>query len=83
MSSYWLNKVLYRIKRDRQYRALFLNQFEKSLEGFALSQDEVKALRERNYEKLFDLGAKSMLLLPFAGIAKPGDMFTLQQKERK
>ena len=83
LSSYWLNKVLYKIKRDFAYRDLFRKDFDKAIEGFELNSDEIDALRRYDYSKLFELGAKSMLLLPFAGVMKPGELFTVKSADEK
>lgn len=79
MTTYQLNKVLYRIKHDRRYRRLFLIDFQRALEGFELTPGEIRALRARDCAKLVKLGAKPMLLLPFAGIAGQGDLFTVDK----
>ncbi len=83
MSSCWVNKVLYKIKRDFAYRDLFRNDFEKAIAGFDLDDTEVSALRNQDYRKLFELGAKSMLLLPFAGVTSPGALFTVRSADEK
>jgi hypothetical protein len=83
LTSYWLNKILYKIKRDVAYRELFRTDFSKAVEGFELDEDEVDALRNYNYAKLNRLGAKAMLLLPFAGVTKPGELFTVKSADEK
>ena len=83
LSSYWLNKVLYKIKRDFAYRDLFRKDFNKAIEGFELNNNEKDALRSYDYANLFELGAKSLLLLPFAGVMKPGELFTVKSADEK
>ncbi len=75
MSSYSINKILFKIKKDRKYRELFLNDFKEAIQGFPLTAEEERALEERNYPALLNLGAKAMLLLPFAGITRPKRSF--------
>jgi hypothetical protein len=83
LSSYWLNKVLYKIKRDFAYRDLFRNDFDKAVTGFDLDSEELAALKRYDYSTLYRLGAKSMLLLPFAGVTKPGELFTVKSADEK
>lgn len=76
MTSYTVNKILFKIKKDRVYRSLFSDNFKAAIDGFELSDEEISALEERDCKKLFDLGAKAMLLLPFAGITRPKRSFS-------
>jgi hypothetical protein len=78
-----LNKVLYKIKRDFAYRDLFRNDFDKAVLGFDLDSEELAALKSYDYSTLYRLGAKSMLLLPFAGVTKPGELFTVKSADEK
>lgn len=75
MSSYSVNKILFKIKKDKVYRRLFLDNFEEAVKDFRLTTEEKKALKERNYSHLLSLGAKAMLLLPYAGITRSGRSF--------
>ncbi len=70
MTSYSVNKILFRIKKDRNFRKLFLENFQDAVKDFPLSSEEKGALESRDYDKLLELGAKAMLLLPFAGITR-------------
>jgi hypothetical protein len=70
MTTYAVNKILFKIKKDKQFRELFLQNFDEATRDFPLAAEEIAALKERDYRKLKSLGAKAMLLLPFAGIAR-------------
>ncbi len=75
--------MLYKIKRDFAYRDLFRNDFSKAVTGFELDSEELVALKNYDYAKLYKLGAKSMLLLPFAGVTRPGELFTVKSADEK
>jgi hypothetical protein len=76
LTSYSINKILYKIKRDGIFRKQFLENFQEAIRGFPLSEEEKKALELRDCAKLLDLGAKAMLLLPFAGITRTKRSFS-------
>jgi hypothetical protein len=65
-----VNKILFRIKKDRNFRKLFLENFQDAVKDFPLSPEEKDALESRDFGRLLELGAKAMLLLPFAGITR-------------
>jgi len=70
LTSYYVNKVLFKIKKDMDYRRLFQTDFEAAVSGMNLTPVEKDALLRRDFGRLGELGAKPMLLLPFAGITR-------------
>jgi hypothetical protein len=61
---------LFRVKKNGEFRKKFVDDFEDSVREFSLNDDELSALRERDYQKLFELGLKHELILYLAEISK-------------
>lgn len=65
-AAYELDRLLYRIKKDKVVRRQFLKNAESVLDMYQLSGEERTALRARNYSELSKLGAKPELVIALA-----------------
>ena len=61
-----LDRVLFRFKKDPSFRDEFFLDLQGALKGYDLTGEEKKALADRDYARLYDLGAKDDLIIPLA-----------------
>ena len=69
MSRYALNSVLYRLKKDREFRACFAADPEAALAGADLTEAERAAFVRRDMRALNELGGYLHLVLSIPGMA--------------
>jgi hypothetical protein len=67
---YELDRILFKVKKDPEFRDRFLNEFNTACLDFALSKEEKAALRDRDYRALNDLCAKDELILFLAMLSR-------------
>ena len=66
MSLYYLQKFLYEINRSPTLQQAYTADRQASLEGYELTDEEVRALVEPDIGKLFVLGVNGQILMHFA-----------------
>ena len=69
MSRYEVNSLLYRLKRDRSFRARFNSDPEGALAGLDLTEDERAAFLARDMRKINELGGYLHLVMSVPGMA--------------
>lgn len=67
---YELDRLLFRVKKDEEFRRRFFADFKSALEGFDLTEEEKKVLKARDYARLFELGVKDELIISLARFSK-------------
>jgi len=70
IKGYELDRILFKVKKNEEFRRKFIEDFDSACEGFSLSPDERQALRNREYARLYDLGAKDELILVLARLSR-------------
>jgi hypothetical protein len=70
MSRYDLNVLLYRLKKDRAFRARFRADPAAALDGLDLSEAERDALLSWDLRRLNELGGSLHLLLSIPGLGR-------------
>jgi hypothetical protein len=67
---YELDKIVFRVKKDKIFREKFVSDFDGACRDFSLTEEERECLKLRNYTKLAELGLKPELLMALADIDK-------------
>jgi hypothetical protein len=74
MSLIGVQSFMFRLKNDKGLQDRFRSGSKDAFEGFALTNDETRALASGDIEGLYSLGVHPLLLAPFsryANIARP------------
>jgi Aromatic-ring-opening dioxygenase LigAB, LigA subunit len=66
MSLYYVQKLLYQLNRDPEFRARFLADVDTALRGFDLADEERAAILDADVGLLYVLGVNGQLLMHFA-----------------
>ena len=69
MSRYAVNSLLYRLKKDPDYRARFLADAASALEGLDLTEAERAAFIARDMRRINELGGFLHLVMSVPGLA--------------
>ena len=69
MSRYAVNSLLYRLKKDPEYRARFLADAASALAGLDLTEDERAAFIARDMRRINELGGYLHLVMSVPGLA--------------
>lgn len=69
MSRYAVNSLLYRLKKDSAYRALFLRDPDAALADVDLTEEERRAFIARDARRINELGGYLHLVMSVPGIA--------------
>lgn len=69
MSRYAVNSLLYRLKKDPEYRARFLADAPAALAGLDLTEDERAAFIARDMRRINELGGFLHLVMSVPGLA--------------
>ena len=75
MSSYELNKAIHRIYIDRDRTMAFRDGDHAMLEGFDLTEDERRALVERDFPLLWAMDVHPVLLFHFSAVLNPREWY--------
>ena len=75
MSSYDLNKAIHRIYIDRDRTMAFRAGDHTMLEGFDLTEDERRALVERDFPRLWAMDVHPVLLFHFSAVLNPREWY--------
>ncbi|HUK08931.1 MAG TPA: hypothetical protein VLX09_13745 [Stellaceae bacterium] len=66
MSLYYVQKLLYQLNRDPEFRSRFLADVDTALRGFDLTEEERMAVLDADVGLLYVLGVNGQLLMHFA-----------------
>ena len=66
MSLYRLQKLIYELNRDHHVQEAFVEDREKLLSEYRLSEEEADAIRSDDIGKLYILGVNGQILMHFA-----------------
>jgi hypothetical protein len=66
MSLYYVQKFLYELNRDEKAQAAYLADRAGVLDGYELTDDEIRALVEPDIGLLYHLGVNGQILMHFA-----------------
>jgi hypothetical protein len=69
VSRYAVNSLLYRLKKDPEYRARFLADASSALAGLDLTEDERSAFIARDMRRINELGGYLHLVMSVPGLA--------------
>jgi Aromatic-ring-opening dioxygenase LigAB, LigA subunit len=69
VSRYAVNSLLYRLKKDPEYRARFLADARTALDGLDLTEPERAAFVARDMRKINELGGYLHLVMSIPGLA--------------
>ena len=69
MSRYAVNSLLYRLKKDPEYRARFLADAASALAGLDLTEAEQAAFVARDMRRINELGGYLHLVMSVPGLA--------------
>jgi hypothetical protein len=69
VSRYAVNSLLYRLKKDSAYRALFLRDPDAALADVDLTEEERRAFIARDARRINELGGYLHLVMSVPGIA--------------
>ena len=69
MSRYAVNSLLYRLKKDPEYRSRFLADASSALAGLDLTEDERAAFIARDMRRINELGGYLHLVMSVPGLA--------------
>lgn len=69
MSRYAVNSLLYRLKKDPEYRRRFLADASSALAGLDLTEDERAAFIARDMRRINELGGYLHLVMSVPGLA--------------
>lgn len=69
VSRYAVNSLLYRLKKDPEYRARFLVDAPSALAGLDLTEDERAAFIARDMRRINELGGYLHLVMSVPGLA--------------
>jgi hypothetical protein len=85
VSLYQVQKLLFRVNRDREVRARFLAERELLVRDYDLSVAERRALLDTDFHTLYEMGVHSLLLGPLAaalGVSFPDYLAMLRGTRR-
>lgn len=68
MSLYHVQKLLYQLNRDPTVRKQYEESFDALLEGFELTGEERRAIREPDIGLLYVMGVNGQLLMHYAAL---------------
>ncbi|MFT5485217.1 MAG: hypothetical protein ACI9JL_002702 [Paracoccaceae bacterium] len=68
MSLYYVQKLLYQLNRDEATRARFTKDMESVLSDYALTDEELTAIRTPDIGLLYVLGVNGQLLMHYAAL---------------
>ncbi|MDE0795321.1 MAG: aromatic ring-opening dioxygenase subunit LigA [Alphaproteobacteria bacterium] len=68
MSLYYVQKLLYQLNRDAATRAQFTEDMDSVLAGYALTEEELTAIRMPDIGLLYVLGVNGQLLMHYAAL---------------
>ena len=68
MSLYYVQKFLYELNRDEKFQDAYRADRRGVLEGFDLTDEEIKALVDPDIGLLFHLGVNGQILMHFAAL---------------
>ena len=68
MSLYYVQKLLYQLNRDPELRRRFDSDAEGVLKSYALSAEEIDAIRKPDIGLLYVLGVNGQLLMHYAAL---------------
>jgi hypothetical protein len=66
VSVYEVQKLLFHVNRDRAIRARFLDERERLVADYGLTEEERRAVLETDFQALYRMGVHSLLLGPLA-----------------
>jgi hypothetical protein len=66
MSLYYVQKLLYQLNRDPEFRSRFLADVDTALREFDLTEEERRAVLDADVGLLYVLGVNGQLLMHFA-----------------
>jgi len=69
MSRYAVNSLLYRLKKDPDFRTRFLSDASSALAGLDLTEDERAAFVARDMRRINELGGYLHLVMSVPGLA--------------
>ena len=82
MSLYYLQKLLYQVNRDPRVRERYELDRDALLGEYALSEEEVRALREADIGLLYVMGVNGQILMHYAAlIGLPWDAYLEAMRE--
>jgi Aromatic-ring-opening dioxygenase LigAB, LigA subunit len=82
MSLYQVQKLLYQLNRDPEVRRHYEADAASVLSGYALSADELRALREGDIGLLYVMGVNGQLLMHYAALlGMPWDDYIRAMRE--
>ena len=84
VSLYQVQKLLFHVNRDRQVRGRFLDERERLVTEYGLTEDERRAVLAADFHTLYQMGVHSLLLGPLAatlGLSFPEYLATLRGTE--
>jgi Aromatic-ring-opening dioxygenase LigAB, LigA subunit len=68
MSLYHAQKLLYQLNRDPLVRKQYEQNFEQLLEGYELTAEELRAIREPDIGLLYVMGVNGQILMHYAAL---------------
>ncbi len=68
MSLYHLQKLIYQLNRDPAVRRQYEQDFEGLLQGYELTAEELRAIREPDIGLLYVMGVNGQLLMHYAAL---------------
>lgn len=68
MSLYHVQKLIYQLNRDPTVRKQYEESFDALLEGFELTDEERRAIREPDIGLLYVMGVNGQLLMHYAAL---------------
>ena len=82
MSLYYLQKLLYQLNRDPRVRERYERDRDALLGEYALSEEELRALREGDIGLLYVMGVNGQILLHYAAlVGLPWDAYLEAMRE--
>ena len=66
MSLYYLQKFLFQLNRDPDFQERFRHEPDETLRGFALSDEEIDAIKKPDIGLLYVLGVNGQILMHYA-----------------
>jgi hypothetical protein len=68
MSLYHVQKLLYQLNRDPAVRRQYEESFEELLQGYELTDEELRAVREPDIGLLYVMGVNGQILMHYAAL---------------
>ncbi len=68
MSLYHVQKLLYQLNRDPAVRRQYEESFEELLQGYDLTDEELRAVREPDIGLLYVMGVNGQILMHYAAL---------------